>query len=71
MYNVAGIIDVDAARLQLFINTYTASDVNEEFSRKKVKNFDASNLPPCKTELQQQFRRANYIAKNHNTYNTH
>ncbi|GFW57465.1 uncharacterized protein TNCV_543751 [Trichonephila clavipes] len=41
-------IDVDAARLQLFINTYMVSDVNEEFIRKNVKNFDASNLPPCK-----------------------
>ncbi|GFT05308.1 uncharacterized protein TNCV_123391 [Trichonephila clavipes] len=37
-------IDVDAARLQLFINTLV-SDVNEEFSQKKVKNFDESNLP--------------------------
>ncbi|CAH0717725.1 unnamed protein product, partial [Brenthis ino] len=36
-------------------------DVNEEFNRKNVKNFDASNLPPCKSELSQQFRRANYI----------
>ncbi|GFY41708.1 uncharacterized protein TNIN_279911 [Trichonephila inaurata madagascariensis] len=54
-------IDVDAARLQLFINTYIVSDVNEEFIRKNVKNFDASNLPPRKSELLQQFRRANYI----------
>ncbi|KAL4707134.1 hypothetical protein ACJJTC_018869 [Scirpophaga incertulas] len=61
LYNVAGIIDVDAARLQLFINTYMVCDVNEEFNRKNVKNFDASNLPPCKSELLQQFRRANYI----------
>lgn len=61
LYNVAGIIDVDAARLQLFINTYMVCDVNEEFNRKNVKNFDASNLPPCKSELSQQFRRANYI----------
>ncbi|KAG8241338.1 hypothetical protein J6590_088829 [Homalodisca vitripennis] len=37
-------------------------DVNEEFNRKKLKSFDASNLPPCKAELLQQFRRANYIA---------
>lgn len=27
-----------------------------------MKNFDATNLPPCKSELRQQFRRANYIA---------
>ncbi|GFW16547.1 hypothetical protein TNCV_2351711 [Trichonephila clavipes] len=48
VYNVPGMIEVDAARLQLFINTYMVSDVNEEFIQKNVKNFDASNLPPCK-----------------------
>ncbi|GFS69364.1 uncharacterized protein TNCV_4011731 [Trichonephila clavipes] len=48
VYNVPGMIDVDAARLQLFINTYMVSDVNEKFIRKNVKNFDPSNLPPCK-----------------------
>lgn len=62
VYNVPGIIDVDAARLQLFINTYTVSDVSEEFNRKSVRNFDSCNLPPCKSELFQQFCRANYIA---------
>lgn len=56
LYNVPGLVDVDAARLQLFINTYTVGDVNEEFHRQNVKNFDASNLPPCKSELLQQFR---------------
>ncbi|CAD6208872.1 GSCOCG00010694001-RA-CDS [Cotesia congregata] len=38
------------------------SDINEEFNRKNLRNFDASNLPPCKSELWQQFRRASYIA---------
>lgn len=36
--------------------------MNEEFNRETVKNYDASNLPPCKNELLQQFGRANYIA---------
>ncbi|GFY51258.1 hypothetical protein TNIN_121421 [Trichonephila inaurata madagascariensis] len=54
-------IDVDDVRLQLFINTYMVSDVNEEFNRKNVKNFDVSNLPASKSELLQQFRRANYF----------
>ena len=36
VYKVAGIIDVDAVRLQLFLNTYMVSDVNEEFNRKKM-----------------------------------
>lgn len=61
IYNVGSIIDVDAARLQMFIDSYTVSDVNEAFDRKKLRNFDASNLPPCKSELLQQFLRANYI----------
>ncbi|CAH2096953.1 unnamed protein product [Euphydryas editha] len=62
VYNVPEIIDVDAARLQLFINTYMVSDINEKFNQKNLRNFDASNLPPCKSELWQQFRRASYIA---------
>ncbi|GFQ85059.1 uncharacterized protein TNCT_24591 [Trichonephila clavata] len=37
------------------------SGVNEVFNLKYVKNFDGSILPPCKRELLQQFRRANYI----------
>ncbi|GFY66012.1 uncharacterized protein TNIN_101021 [Trichonephila inaurata madagascariensis] len=31
------------------------------FGRKKLRNFDASNLPLCKGELLQQFLRANYV----------
>lgn len=61
IYNVRNIIDVDAVRLQMFIDSYTVSDVNETFNRQKLRNFDASNLPPCKSELLQQFLRANYI----------
>ncbi|KAH9634460.1 hypothetical protein HF086_008294 [Spodoptera exigua] len=61
LYNVKNINDVDAARLQIFIDSYTVSDVNEAFNRNKLRNFDASSLPPCKSELLQQFLRANYI----------
>ncbi|KAF9418547.1 hypothetical protein HW555_004696 [Spodoptera exigua] len=61
LYNVENINDVDAARLQIFIDSYTVSDVNEAFNRKKLRNFDASSLPPCKSKLLQQFLRANYI----------
>ncbi|GFY64563.1 uncharacterized protein TNIN_98381 [Trichonephila inaurata madagascariensis] len=60
VYNAGNVIDVDAARLQMFIDLYTISDVNEDFDRKKLRNFDACNLPPCKSELLQQFLRANY-----------
>ncbi|GFY64746.1 uncharacterized protein TNIN_355801 [Trichonephila inaurata madagascariensis] len=45
MYTMRYVIDVDAARLQRFIDLYTISDVNEAFDRKKLRNFDASNLP--------------------------
>ncbi|CAH2215893.1 jg27480, partial [Pararge aegeria aegeria] len=61
LYNVGNLNDVDAARLQIFIDSYTVSDVNEAFNNKKLRNFDASCLPPCKSELFQQFLRANYI----------
>ena len=50
---MAEIIDVDVTKLQLSSNTYTVSDVNEEFNLKNVKKFDASSLPPCKVELLQ------------------
>lgn len=43
VYNVPGIINVDAARLQLFINNYMVSDINEEFNRKNLKNFDVAS----------------------------
>ncbi|GFS50961.1 uncharacterized protein TNIN_9841 [Trichonephila inaurata madagascariensis] len=39
------------------------SDIKEELNRKNFKNFDVSNLPTCKSELLQQFRRANYISR--------
>ncbi|GFR12414.1 uncharacterized protein TNCT_165391 [Trichonephila clavata] len=61
VYNASNAIDVDAARLQMFIHSKTISDVKEAFDRKKLRKFDVSNLPPCKSELLQQFLRANYI----------
>lgn len=61
IYNVPNECDVDAARLQLFINNYRVSNINAEFNLKNIKNFDASSLPPTKSELFQQFLRANYI----------
>ena len=36
LVNILNIIDIDEATLQFFINTYTVSDVNEEFNRKNV-----------------------------------
>ncbi|XP_046596549.1 uncharacterized protein LOC124294609 isoform X1 [Neodiprion lecontei] len=61
VYNARNVIDVDAVRLQMFTDSYKVSDINEAFNRKKLRNFDASSLPPCKNELLQHFLRANYI----------
>ncbi|GFV96455.1 uncharacterized protein TNCV_2943881 [Trichonephila clavipes] len=51
VYNAGNVIYVDAARLQMFIDLYTISDLNEAFDRKKLRNSDASNVPPCKRKL--------------------
>ncbi|CAG9834603.1 unnamed protein product [Diabrotica balteata] len=61
LYNAKKSVDVDDGRYQLFVNNYKASDVNENFS-KKISNFDASSIPPCKSELYQQLLRAHYIS---------
>ncbi|GFX71453.1 uncharacterized protein TNCV_2694411 [Trichonephila clavipes] len=53
--------DVDDGRFQLFVSSYKASDVHENFT-KKVQHFDATSIPPCKIELYQQFLRAHYIS---------
>lgn len=61
MYNAKKSVDVDDGRFQLFVGSYKATDVNENFT-KKVRSFDASSIPPCKSELYQQFLRAHYIS---------
>lgn len=48
-------------RFQLFVNSYKAVDMNENFN-KKLRSFDASLIPPCKSELYQQVLRTHYIA---------
>ncbi|KAG5886388.1 hypothetical protein JTB14_033599 [Gonioctena quinquepunctata] len=60
-YNAKKSNDVDDGRFQLFVNNYKASDINENF-RKKNQIFDASSIPPCKSELYQQLLRAHYIS---------
>nr|XP_046481744.1 uncharacterized protein LOC124218890 isoform X1 [Neodiprion pinetum] len=61
MYNAKKSIDVDDGRFQLFVNSYKAVDMNENFN-KKVRSFDASLIPPCKSELYQQVLRTHYIS---------
>lgn len=62
IYSVPTIHDVNSARYEMFLSNYSVSNINEEFHPKNLRNFDASSLPPCKSELFQQFLRANYIA---------
>ncbi|KAI4476239.1 hypothetical protein M0804_013779 [Polistes exclamans] len=61
MYNVQKSSNVHDGRFQLFINSYKATSVNENFNR-KMRNIDASSKPPCKSKLFQQFLRAHYIS---------
>ena len=61
MYNAKKSVDVNGSRFQLFVSSYKATDINENFN-KKVQNFHASSIPPCKSEFYQQFLRSHYIS---------
>lgn len=52
--------NVNEARYYKFISTYSSKDENEPFNKKYL-NYDASNLPPCQSELKQQLLRTQYI----------
>ncbi|XP_055839356.1 uncharacterized protein LOC129907262 [Episyrphus balteatus] len=60
MYGIQNCENVNDARYEIFTKTYKFKSVNETFA-KKLKNVDASNLPPCKAELYQQLLRAQYV----------
>ncbi|GFW07967.1 hypothetical protein TNCV_3920991 [Trichonephila clavipes] len=47
LYSAKKSKDVDDGRFQLFVSSYKASDVYENFT-KKVQHFDATSIPPCK-----------------------
>jgi hypothetical protein len=53
MYGFKNSIDINTARLHKFCSTYKAHNANEPF-KKVLKNYDASNLSPCTTELHKQ-----------------
>ncbi|XP_066595439.1 uncharacterized protein [Prorops nasuta] len=55
------LMTVNNARFQLFLKNFKIKNVNEAFTKKNLKNFDASSLPPCKSELQQHLLRCKYI----------
>lgn len=60
IYNIRNIDTINEARFELFCKTYKFKNLNESF-KPKLKNYDASSLPPCKSELFQQLLRAQYI----------
>lgn len=53
---------VNEARFVLFSKTYKCSSTVNDAFKIKVKNVDGSSMPPCESELMQQFLRASYIA---------
>lgn len=62
MYGYEAQKKVNNVRYLMFLRNYKVKDTNEAFIKAKLKNFDASCLPPCYTELLQHMRRAHYIA---------
>lgn len=54
---------VNEARYEIFLKNYKVKDINEPFAKKSLKKFDASCLPPCNSELYQQFLRAYFVTK--------
>lgn len=43
--------NVNDVRFALFNRQYKVHDIDEPFAKKKLKNLDASSLPPCHSEL--------------------
>lgn len=60
LYGYKNITDVNNARFQKFCSTYKSKSTDELFQKNLLK-YDASNLPPCKAELQQHLLRTQYI----------
>lgn len=60
VYNIRNIDIVNEARFELFCKTYKFKNVNKP----KLKNYDASSLLSCKSELFQHLLRAQYITSN-------
>lgn len=53
---------INNVRFHMFLKNYKVKTNTEAFLKKNLKNFDSSCLPPCYNELEQQIKRANYIA---------
>ena len=63
LYSLKNLNSVNRARFALFLKTYKFKNLNEPFEKKKIKNFDASSIPPCYAELKQHLLRSIYIAR--------
>ncbi|XP_057662724.1 uncharacterized protein LOC130897822 isoform X2 [Diorhabda carinulata] len=61
LYGFKKLADVNIARIEIFNKTYKVNDTSQPFSL-NVRNYDACNLPPCRSELQQHLLRTKYIA---------
>ncbi|XP_049316678.1 uncharacterized protein LOC125779383 [Bactrocera dorsalis] len=61
LYGLKKLSDVNGARMEIFHKTYKVTDTSQPFSL-NVRNYDACNLPPCRSELQQHLLRTKYIA---------
>ena len=46
-----------------YFKNYKVKDINEPFAKKSLKKFDATCLPPCNSELYQQFLRVYFVTK--------
>lgn len=55
-------INVNSARLATFLKCYKVTNIQEPFSKKSLKKFDASSLPPSEVELKQHYLRAIFVA---------
>lgn len=54
---------VNKFRFEIFSKNYQVKKIDEPFTKKNLKKFDASCLPPCKRELYQHLLRTFFITK--------
>ena len=60
LYGHKNVYNVNEVRLSQFLKSYSINSSNQSF-KKSVINFDASLIPPCKSELFQQLMRVSYV----------
>lgn len=61
--NDENMLNVNSARFACFLKSYRIKNLNDPFSKKSLKKFDAAIIPPSERELYQHFLRSFYIAK--------